>query len=68
MSDKLPEEKFKQATKPIRTLVLEWTRKAQSGTCTDDERNVYYECAEKLHDAVFNLEEEFRDESETNST
>ena len=38
-------------------LVIEWTRKAQSGSYTDDEKQVYYECAQKLHEAVQRLEE-----------
>jgi len=38
-------------------LVSEWTRKAQSGSCTDDEKQVYYECAEKLHETIQKLEE-----------
>lgn len=41
----------------LKILVAEWTRKAQSGSCTDDEKSVYYDCAEKLHDAIFRLEE-----------
>jgi hypothetical protein len=40
----------------LKILVAEWTRKAQSGSCTDDEKNTYYECAEKLHDAISRLE------------
>ncbi len=30
-------------------LVRKWTEKAQSSCITDDERAVYYECAEELH-------------------
>ena len=41
----------------LKFLIMEWTRKAQSGSCTDDEKQVYYECAEKLHEAVQKLEE-----------
>jgi hypothetical protein len=41
----------------FKILVTEWTQKAQSGSCTDDEKNVYYECAEKLHEAIQQLEE-----------
>jgi hypothetical protein len=42
----------------LKLLVIEWTRKAQSGSCTDDEKMVYYECAKKLHDTIQELEEE----------
>lgn len=41
----------------LRILVKEWTRNARSGSCTDDEKNVYYECAQKLHNAIQRLEE-----------
>ena len=41
----------------LKFLVAEWTRKAQSGSCTDDEKQVYYECAQKLHETVQALEE-----------
>jgi len=42
----------------FRILVAEWTRKAQGGGgCTDDERNVYYDCAQKLHEAIHRIEE-----------
>jgi hypothetical protein len=30
-------------------LVKKWTEKAQSSSTTDEERAVYYECAEELH-------------------
>ena len=40
---------------PFKKLVLEWTKKAQSGLCSDDERNTYYACAEQLHDTIFLL-------------
>lgn len=34
-------------------LVKDWTRKAQNSSCNDDERNIYYKCAEDLHDVIF---------------
>ena len=36
-------------------LVVELTLKAQNSSCTDDERNIYYECAKQLHDLNFEL-------------
>lgn len=33
----------------VRELVSKWTEKAQSGALTDEERLVYYNCAEELH-------------------
>lgn len=42
----------------LRILVSEWTRKAQSGSCTDDEKSVYYDCAQKLHETIHELEED----------
>jgi hypothetical protein len=44
--------------KEINDLVMEWTRKAQSGSCTDDEKLVYYECAKKLHETISKMKEE----------
>jgi hypothetical protein len=29
-------------------LVEKWTKSAQSSSNTDDERNIYYQCAEEL--------------------
>ena len=34
-------------------LVRQWTEKAQSSAITDDERFIYYECAEALHNQIF---------------
>ena len=41
----------------MKILVAEWTRKAQSGSCADDERATYYECAEQLHRAIQRVED-----------
>lgn len=49
--------------KLFKDLVIEWTRKAQSGICTDDEKHTYYECAEKLHNTIFKLQESMKYES-----
>ena len=42
----------------LKILEIEWTRKAQSSSISDDERNAYYDCAEKLHDAIYKMEVE----------
>lgn len=33
----------------IKNFISEWTEKAQTKPMTDEERAVYYECAEQLH-------------------
>lgn len=33
----------------VQDLVAKWTEKAQTSCMTDDERAVYYTCAEELH-------------------
>jgi len=42
----------------LRDLVSEWTKKAQSGLCSDDERHAYYECAKELHEAIFRIKKD----------
>ena len=49
-------EKMKDLS-ALRILVAEWTHKAQNNSYTDDERNVYYNCAEELHKLIHQLEE-----------
>jgi len=43
----------------LKFLVLEWTQKAQSGSCSDDEKNTYYECAKQLHENINRIEERY---------
>ena len=33
-------------------LVKDWTRKARSSSYTDEERNIYYDCSEQLHNIL----------------
>lgn len=37
-------------SKSCRSLVVEWTKQAQNGSNTDDERAVYERCAKELHE------------------
>jgi hypothetical protein len=43
------EDQFLIMKNSMNDLVKKWTEKAQTSCVTDDERAIYYECAEELH-------------------
>jgi len=42
--------------KQLKSLVKEWTKKAQNCSYSDVESQTFYSCAQELHDVIFKLE------------